>query len=111
MRALTNLEKSYLFYQLKSFDETLPDSVIASQAGIMQGAFAAAQLCTAMLWGRWSDHGGRKRVLMVGLFGTMISCVGFGFSKKFYQALVFRMMAGALNGNGKPVFSPRPIWS
>ena len=67
----------------------------------MQGAFAAAQLCTAMLWGRWSDLGGRKRVLMIGLFGTMISCIGFGFSKKFYQALIFRMMAGALNGNGK----------
>jgi len=100
--------QSYLFYQLKSFDRSLPDSVIASQAGIMQGAFAAAQLMTAMLWGRWSDHGGRKRVLMVGLFGTMISCVGFGFSKKFYQALIFRMMGGALNGNGEFYFQSIP---
>lgn len=73
--------------------------MIASQAGIMQGAFAGAQLCTAMLWGRWSDKGGRKRVLLVGLFGTMFSCVGFGFSRSFWQALIFRMMGGALNGN------------
>jgi MFS family permease len=73
--------------------------VIASQAGIMQGSFAAAQLCTAMLWGRFSDHGGRKRVLLVGLSGTMISCIGFGFSKTFWQAMVFRMIGGALNGN------------
>jgi MFS family permease len=65
----------------------------------MQGSFAAAQLCTAMLWGRWSDKGGRKRVLLVGLFGTMLSCLGFGFSKKFWQALIFRCMGGALNGN------------
>jgi len=65
----------------------------------VQGAFAAAQLCTAMLWGRWSDKGGRKRVILVGLFGTTISCVGFGFSKSFWQALIFRMMGGALNGN------------
>ena len=91
--------RSYLFYQLKSFDKSLPDSTIASQAGIMQGAFAAAQLCTAMLWGRWSDHGGRKRVILIGLFGTMLSCLGFGFSQKFWQALVFRVMGGALNGN------------
>jgi hypothetical protein len=91
--------RSYLFYQLKSFDESLPDSTIASQAGIMQGAFAAAQLCTAMLWGRWADRGGRKRVILIGLFGTMLSCLGFGFSQKFWQALVFRMMGGALNGN------------
>lgn len=91
--------RSYLFYQLKSFDHTLPDSTIASQAGIMQGAFAAAQLCTAMLWGRWSDSGGRKRVIMIGLFGTMLSSIGFGFSQTFWQALIFRMMGGALNGN------------
>ncbi|RFU28533.1 hypothetical protein B7463_g7809, partial [Scytalidium lignicola] len=91
--------RSYLFYQLKSFDKTLPDSVIASQAGIMQGSFAAAQLCTAMLWGRFSDSRGRKTTLLIGLFGTTISCVGFGFSKTFAQAMFFRMMGGALNGN------------
>lgn len=65
----------------------------------MQGSFAAAQLCTAMLWGRFSDRGGRKRILLIGLSGTMISCVGFGFSKTFWQALLFRMLGGALNGN------------
>ena len=91
--------RSYLFYQLKSFDESLPDSTIASQAGIMQGAFAAAQLCTAMLWGRWSDNRGRKKVILIGLFGAMLSCLGLGFSQTFWQALLFRMMGGALNGN------------
>ncbi|PBP19046.1 major facilitator superfamily transporter [Diplocarpon rosae] len=90
---------SYLFYQLRFFDRSLPASTIASQAEIMQGSFAAAQLCTAMLWGRFSDGGGRKRVLLIGLTGTMISCLGFGFSRTFWQALVFRMLGGALNGN------------
>ena len=65
----------------------------------MQGCFAAAQLCTAMLWGRVSDRGGRKRVLLTGLAGTTISCIGFGLATTFWQALAFRMMAGALNGN------------
>jgi len=65
----------------------------------MQGCFAAAQLCTAMLWGRLSDSGGRKRVLLIGLSGTCLSCIGFGFSTSFWQAMIFRMMAGALNGN------------
>ncbi|CZT06451.1 related to E.coli tetracycline resistance protein TCR1 [Rhynchosporium graminicola] len=91
--------RSYLFYQLRSFDQSLPASTIASQAGIMQGSFAAAQLCTAMLWGRFSDRGGRKRILLIGLSGTTISCIGFGFSQNFYQALCFRMLGGALNGN------------
>ncbi|RDW75959.1 hypothetical protein BP5796_06780 [Coleophoma crateriformis] len=91
--------RSYLWYMLKSFDSSLPDSTIASQAGIMQGAFAAAQLCTAMLWGRFSDSHGRKKALLMGLTGTTISCLGFGFSTTFWQALVFRMIGGATNGN------------
>lgn len=65
----------------------------------MQGSFAAAQLCTAMMWGRLSDASGRKRILLIGLTGTTISCIGFGFSRTFWQAMMFRMVAGALNGN------------
>ncbi|TVY21464.1 putative membrane protein, partial [Lachnellula arida] len=91
--------RSYIFYQLKSFDQRLPDGTIASQAGIMQSAFAASQLCTAMVWGRLSDQRGRKGVILFGLLGAMLSCIGFGFSKSFAQALVFRSLGGALNGN------------
>lgn len=90
-----------MFYQLKSFDETLPDSTIATQAGLMASSFTGAQFLTAMMWGRISDsdRGGRKLVLLIGLFGTAISCLGFGFSKSFYQAIFFRTLGGALNGN------------
>ena len=93
--------QAYMFYQLKSFDPSLPDSAIASQAGILQGSFTAAQFFTAILWGRAADSewGGRKKVLLVGLFGTCLSCVGFGFSRSFLQAAIFRTMGGALNGN------------
>jgi hypothetical protein len=92
---------AYLFYQLKSFDPMLPDSVIAGQGGMVQAAFPAAQLLTAVLWGRAADTDwiGRKRVLLIGLFGTCFSCLGFGFSKTFVQAMVYRVLGGALNGN------------
>jgi pyruvate/oxaloacetate carboxyltransferase len=30
---------------------------------------------------------------------TAISCLGFGFSKTFLQAMFFRTIGGALNGN------------
>lgn len=60
-----------------------------------------AQFVTAMLWGFASDspRGGRKVVLLIGLLGTCISCVGFGFSTSFWQALMFRTLGGATNGN------------
>ncbi|KZF26176.1 MFS general substrate transporter [Xylona heveae TC161] len=92
---------AYVFYQLRSFDPSLPDSTISSQAGILQGSFAAAQFLTAVLWGRVSDAdwGGRKRVLLIGLFGTTLASIGFGFSKSFASAITFRILGGVLNGN------------
>lgn len=61
-----------MFYMLKSMDETLSDSVIATQAGLLVSCFTGAQFLTAMLWGRISDSekGGRKLVILIGLFGT-----------------------------------------
>lgn len=35
----------------------------------------------------------------MGLLGTGISAVGFGFSTNFAMALTFRCLGGALNGN------------
>ena len=93
--------QAYMFYQLKSFNPNLSDPTISSQAGILQGSFTATQFVTAILWGRMADNErvGRKRVLLIGLFGTCVSCIGFGFSTSFWQAAVFRTAGGALNGN------------
>jgi hypothetical protein len=93
--------QSYMFYQLKNFDPTLPDSTIAAQAGMMQAAFTVTQFITAIAWGRAADNEriGRKTVLMIGLMGTMVSALGFGFSKSFVTAMIFRSLGGALNGN------------
>lgn len=71
-----------------------------------------------MMWGRIADSRrfGRKTVLMIGLGGTramsptllscteadvclVVSCVGFGFSTSFAQALFFRALGGITNGN------------
>ena len=93
--------QAYMFYQLKSFNPSLPTSTISAQAGMLQSSFTAAQFVTAIMWGRMADAewGGRKRVLLIGLAGTGLSCVGFGFSGTFWQAMVFRTLGGSLNGN------------
>lgn len=38
-------------------------------------------------------------MLLIGLLGTLVSCIGFGFSKGFWEALFWRTLGGALNGN------------
>lgn len=64
--------QSYMFYQLKWFDPTLSDAVIASQAGILTASFTAAQFFTALIWGRVADTAwfGRKSVILIGLLGS-----------------------------------------
>jgi MFS family permease len=92
--------QAYIFYQLKSFDAGLSDASISAQAGILQGCFTGAQVATAMLWGKAADSssGGRKMVLLVGLAGTAISCLGYGFSTTFAEAAMWRVFGGAING-------------
>lgn len=92
--------QAYMFYQLKSFDQDLSDSDVSTQAGILQGAFTAAQFATAIPWGRVADAewGGRKFVLLVGLLGTSVSCLGVAFAKSFAQAVFWRSFGGAING-------------
>ena len=61
--------KSYMFYQLRSFNPTASTATISTQAGILIGAKTAAQVFTGILWGRLADseYGGRKMVLFIGL--------------------------------------------
>ena len=92
--------QAYMFYQLKSFDKNLSDAEASSQAGLLQGAFTAAQFATAIPWGRAADAtwGGRKFVLLVGLIGTAVSCLGMSFATSFTQAMFWRSFGGGING-------------
>ncbi|KAH9897113.1 major facilitator superfamily domain-containing protein [Xylariomycetidae sp. FL2044] len=92
--------QAYVFYQLKSLDNTLTDAQVSSQAGVLQGAFTGAQVLTAFLWGKAADASwcGRKLVLIIGLFGTAISCLGYGFATSFYWAVFWRAAGGGING-------------
>ncbi|KAI6910757.1 hypothetical protein KC318_g2933 [Hortaea werneckii] len=101
--------QAYMYYQLKSFrpaHQTQPpsDALVAQQAGLLAAAFTGAQFCTAILWGRLADSehpllGGRKRVILIGLVGSGIGSLGFGFSRSFGEAVFWRCLGGALNGN------------
>ncbi|KAI1804012.1 MFS general substrate transporter [Daldinia bambusicola] len=92
--------QAYAFFQLKALDSTLSDSEISNQSGILQGAFTGAQVLTAFLWGKAADASwcGRKRALLIGLFGTAISCLGYGFTMSFSWAVLWRAAGGGVNG-------------
>lgn len=68
-------------------------------AGLLVSAFAMAEACTAMIWGRISDTYGRKPIVLFGLVGVAISSLIFGFAKQYWVALLARVVGGLLNGN------------
>ncbi|KFA65903.1 hypothetical protein S40285_02399 [Stachybotrys chlorohalonatus IBT 40285] len=92
--------QAYVFYQLKDINRNLTDAQISQQAGLLQGCFTGAQVMTAILWGKAADASwcGRKTVLVVGLGGTAISCLGYGFATTFFWAAFWRAFGGAING-------------
>ncbi|KAF2432820.1 MFS general substrate transporter [Tothia fuscella] len=54
---------------------------------------------TGMFWGSLSDRIGRKKVLLFGNAGTLLSMLIVGFAPSFGVALMGRVLGGLLNGN------------
>ncbi|KAJ5458556.1 hypothetical protein N7475_009944 [Penicillium sp. IBT 31633x] len=89
----------YVYHMVESFHVTDNDRQIALYAGMITSAFTFAEFSAGMFWGRMSDRIGRKPVLIMGLVGTAISMIVFGFSPNLATAMIARALGGMLNGN------------
>lgn len=89
----------YVYYMVAYFHVTEDDRKISLWAGAVTSAFTLAEFSTGLFWGRMSDSFGRKPVLIMGLVGTAISMIVFGFASSLPMALVARALGGFLNGN------------
>ncbi len=67
--------------------------------GILVASYAAAQLIGAPLLGRLSDRFGRRPILLLSLFGTLISFLLLGFAKTLWLLFVARIADGITGGN------------
>ena len=89
----------YAYRMIESFEITNDSTQISIYAGMLITSFAFAEFSTGMIWGRISDKIGRKPVLIMGLIGTALSMIAFGFAKSLTSAVVARALGGLLNGN------------
>ena len=53
----------------------------------------------SLIWGALSDAWGRRPVLLLGVAGSIVSILAFGFSQSYVWAITSRLVWGLLNGN------------
>ncbi|KAF7980249.1 hypothetical protein HWV62_38981 [Athelia sp. TMB] len=95
------------------------ETKVGYYAGLIESLFFAAEAITVLQWSRYSDHVGRKPVILTGLFGLTLSIISFGLSKSFWGLVIrcgapntshdggscshgcmgSRCLSGLLNGN------------
>ncbi len=66
--------------------------------GLLVSSFAIAQLLSAPLWGRFSDHYGRRPALIVGLSAAGIAYVVFAYADSLWLLFLSRLVQGAGGG-------------
>ncbi|PWW79186.1 MFS general substrate transporter [Tuber magnatum] len=87
----------YLYYMVKSFG--IPHKDIPFYVGITFACFSLAQFFTGIFWGRVSDRFGRKPTMLLGLSGSLLFILIFGFSTSLPMAILARCFSGLVNGN------------
>lgn len=80
-------------YYAESFGAS--DTVI----GLLVASYAAAQLVGAPLLGRLSDRFGRRPVLLLSLFGTLVGFLLLGFARTLLLLFAARILDGLTGGN------------
>ncbi|KAL1606645.1 hypothetical protein SLS60_004051 [Paraconiothyrium brasiliense] len=88
----------YLPEMAKSFPE-VKDGQAGLYVGLIASSFALAQFATNFFWGWLSDRIGRKPVIIMGTFLTLLCFVAFGFCRTLWHAILVQVCMGLFNGN------------
>lgn len=72
------------------------------QMGTLITGWATAQLVTAPFWGKLADSIGRKKVLMIGLFGFGIAFLLLILANSYIQLLLARIIGASLSSGTYP---------
>ena len=64
------------------------------QIGLLTGSYALMQLIFAPIWGRVSDHYGRRPVILGSLVGSSVAWLMFGFAGALWVLFLARILDG-----------------
>ncbi|KAJ7191725.1 tetracycline:hydrogen antiporter-like protein [Mycena pura] len=77
----------------------VPETDVGFYAGLIESLFSMTQMLVMIGYGRVADRIGRKPVLVFSLCGMSVASAMFGLSKKVWQMILFRCLAGAFAGS------------
>lgn len=69
------------------------------EVGALFGIFSLAQVIASPIWGRVSDHVGRKPIMLLCTFGSTASYILFAFATSLEMLFFSRILAGILGAN------------
>jgi DHA1 family multidrug resistance protein-like MFS transporter len=73
------------------------------QVGIITGIFAFSQFLFAPIWGKWSDHLGRRPLFLMGLGGFSVFMVLFGMGTNLVMLYGSRILSGIFSAAVLPM--------
>ncbi|EPQ58389.1 MFS general substrate transporter [Gloeophyllum trabeum ATCC 11539] len=89
----------YINEMLQAMHVTDDPSKIGFYSGMVESAFAIAQLISIYQWARLSDVVGRRPVVILGTVGIAFTSFMFGLSRTLAGVLAARALAGIFCGN------------
>ncbi|MEH2198077.1 MFS transporter [Nostoc sp.] len=70
-----------------------------NEATLLVAIYSLMQFLFAPLWGRFSDRYGRRPILLLTLFGSVIAYAGLSFANSLWMLFLARSLAGMMAGN------------
>ncbi len=77
--------------------------VVVMHVGLLTGVYALMQLIFAPLWGCWSDHIGRRPLILIGIAGYVVAQVLFGLATSLGLLYIARVLGGILSSAILPI--------
>ena len=72
---------------------------------LMMASYSLGQFVAAPFWGRLSDTIGRRPVLIISLFGAVLSYIWLGFASTLWMLFAARIVGGLMAGNISTAFA------
>ncbi len=94
-----NVIWSFLPFMVEELGHPGPTEQLGLWTGLMASSFFGGQIVASLIWPPLSDRIGRRKCLLFGQLTLTLCMLGFGFSRTYWPALAYRVVAGLLQGN------------